>query len=141
MTDAPKEDLLNKNWIIHNMNEGITSIIRFVSRGPDGNYNVAVARALRSVSEHMYSRPEGRKHALNRMEEYFNDYRRAYLKRSYDRRKPLTVEVKVPLNSNKKDRYRVNKTVFAVGPETVLNLHEMEVWANTILPKIEEVLG
>jgi hypothetical protein len=142
MSDAPrKENPLVKDWIIHNMSEGITSVIRFVSRTPDGNYHVAVSRALKSVFDKMYSRPEGRRNALKRMSEYYLDYRRNYLKRSYDRRKALSVDVKVPFCADKKVRERVTKTIFVVGPETVLNLHEMEVWSNTILPKIEEVLS
>ena len=126
---------LKKFWIIHNKEEGITSIIRYVDQLKDGNYMIAVARAFKSIDDNMFSRPDGRKHAMERMEKFFTN---KYRKTSRNRRRPFNVTTHI--RRDKDNKKHIEATLFAIGEETILNLHEMEVWHNKILPKIEEEL-
>lgn len=132
------ESPTTKNWITHDKVNGITSVIRFVTKNSDGNYIIAIARGIQSAHDKMFSRPAGRKAALERMETYFHN---KYLRSSKVKRKGFTVEVKVPLNNNRKDRYRKSVIAFAIGEENLLNMHELEVWHNVCLPAIEQHLN
>lgn len=137
-TPRVAESAINKNWITHDKVNGITSVIRFVSKNSDGNYIVAIARGFKSPHDKMFSRPAGRKSALGRMQTFFHD---KYLRNSKVKRKGFSVEVKVPYNDNSKDRHRKNVVAFVIGEENMLNMHELEVWSNVILPAIEHHLN
>lgn len=127
---------LKKFWIIHNFEEGITSIVRFIDKMRDGNYMIAVARAFKSVDDNMFSRPAGRNNAMMRMEKFFT---RRYNKASRHKRRPF--EIIGHIRKDKNNRKHSEVTFFEIGDETALNFHEMEVWHNKILPRIEEELN
>lgn len=136
--DAKNHDSnpLKKFWIIHNRDDGITSIIRYVDQLRDGNYMIAVARAFKSVDDNMFSRPLGRENAMARMKTFFTN---RYRKTSRSRRRPFSITTHIRRDKNEKKH--AEATVFEIGGETILNLHEMEVWHNKILPKIEDELN
>lgn len=124
---------LKKYWIIHDREMGVTSIIRYIDQLNDGNYMIAVSRAFKHVNDKMFSRPAGREHAMNRMKKFFSN---KYRKTSRNRRRPFSIKSKA-LRDPVRGEYE-EVTLFEIGEETILSLHEMEVWHNKILPKIEE---
>jgi len=136
MNTPSMDNVLKKDWIVHNKVDGITSVIKYVSRNTDGNYTIAVSRAIKSVDDNMFSRPQGRLHALTRMYEFFH---KKYLKKARSRRKDFIVEAKIRRIPGK--RVHSNVTIFAVGGEHLLNIHELEVWHAVILPRVEKELN
>jgi len=134
---------LKKNWIHHNMDHSMTTIIRFVEKKDDGNYVLAVGRAYKSPIDKNYSRKIGRETALSRIQKYFRMWNLTNVRNDIVK-DSISHFVYGNDYAGRPDRknYRAfdSKVIFAIGDETILTLPEMELWHNKILPKIEREL-
>ena len=138
MNTQPGKSVLDKLWVIHDREAGVTSMVKYITMDKTGNYIVAVSRAVKSVDDNMFNRRLGRHFAEARMLDHFDEFKRKYLKTSRDKRKPLTISSHVRRHPGTRKHNEV--VLFAVGEEHVMNLHELEVWHNVILPNIEAEL-
>lgn len=135
MNTKAKDNPLLKNWVIHNKEEGITTFIRYVSKGADGNYRIAVSRAFKSVNDrNTYSRPIGRTYAGYRMTRFYDQDRNRY-------RDGHNEMVVTKTRRDPESRKHSEIVIFAVGEENLLYPHEINVWHETILPQIERMLS
>lgn len=127
--------ILKRSWICHDRDNGITSIIRFVSKRNDGNYIIAVARGIMSDTEAVYSPGYGKKSARDKMHRYMKSYN--FTKST---RKTAYV-VKAEEYKGRDDNARYDHhTIFFVGGESLMTTKEMELWHSKALPALERVL-